>query len=219
MMYDFLSEFQYEILQPWSTFVMKTQLPPDVFQKMTKITDEIVERGEPDASLQVGAGEMKKQLSIDFKILEQVGLMEYFLQACKQYIIQAFLQAHPENKENILKKEWLTQMTLMWINSTVDNEYFPLHSHMKGQLSSVMYLKIPEYLPATSPYTKPGAIEFINNTSRNHFWGCPSLLIQPQVGEFYIFTIDQQHIVYPFQTQGGNGERRSVSFNAEFKNK
>ena len=52
----------------------------------------------------------------------------------------------------------------------------------------------------------------------NDTWTAPSLKIQPQIGNFYIFSIDQQHIVYPFKTQDGNGERRSVSFNAEFRN-
>ncbi len=36
------TEMEVELLQPWSTFVMKTQLPPEVLQKMLKITDEIV---------------------------------------------------------------------------------------------------------------------------------------------------------------------------------
>jgi len=72
-------------------------------------------------------------------------------------------------------------------------------------------------LSSNSPYTKPGALEFISNTTRNQIWGVPSLMIQPQVGDFFIFAIDQQHIAYPFQTQGGNGERRSVAFNADFK--
>ena len=35
-------EMQFELLQPWSTFVMKTKLPPPILEKMLKITDEIV---------------------------------------------------------------------------------------------------------------------------------------------------------------------------------
>ena len=204
----------YELLQPWSTFVMKTRLPLDIFDKMLKITEEIVENNTAE---NMGSGEMKEQFPIDLKILEKEEVMEYFLQVCKQYVILAFSQAHPENKENIEKTKWITRMTLMWVNSQRDNEYFPLHAHCEAQLSTVMYLKIPEYLSSNSPYTKPGALEFISNTTRNQIWGVPSLMIQPQVGDFFIFAIDQQHIAYPFQTQGGNGERRSVAFNADFK--
>ena len=40
-------QMQVEILQPWSTFVMKTQLPPPILEKMIKITDEILKNKEP----------------------------------------------------------------------------------------------------------------------------------------------------------------------------
>ena len=216
IMYD--GKWAYEKLQPWSTFVLKTRLPLPVFDKMMKITDEIVENGVGSdvAKEAVGAGEMKDQFLIDS--LDE-DLREYFLKACKEYVIQAYCQTDPENKERVKSTEWITKINLMWINSQKDNEYFPLHSHSNAHLSTVMYLKIPKYLPANSPHSKPGAIEFMSNTSRNHIWGAPSLMIQPQIGDFYIFTIDQQHCIYPFQTEDGNGERRSVSFNAEFTNK
>ena len=39
-------EINYELIQPWSTFVMKTTLPPEILQKMLKITNEIVKNIE-----------------------------------------------------------------------------------------------------------------------------------------------------------------------------
>lgn len=208
----------FELLQPWSTFVMKTQLPPEVLQTILKITNKIIDSGidsEP-AKKAVGAGEMKEQFLIDSLDEE---LSKYFLEACKEYVIQAFFQKNPTDQENILKQDWKTRITLMWINAQRDNEYFPLHNHSNAHMSAVCYLKIPEYLPAlNSPHTSPGAIEFVSNISNNDTWTAQSLKVQPQIGDFYIFPIDQQHIVYPFKTLDGNGERRSVSFNAEFRN-
>ena len=61
-----------------------------------------------------------------------------------------------------------------------------------------------------------GAIEFSNNTSQDSIWAMPTLSILPQVGEFFIFPSTQRHLVYPFRTPDGKGERRSVSFNADF---
>ena len=63
-----------EIMQPWSTFVMKTKLPPEILQKMLKMTDEIVESGTDPAIARnaVGAGEMEEQFLIDFNILMSV---------------------------------------------------------------------------------------------------------------------------------------------------
>ena len=112
----------------------------------------------------------------------------------------------------------------MWVNSQKDNEYFTLHNHNNCALSSVMYLKIPEYLPSRRTYWKDpnynddGAIVFSSNSS-NTKWSKPYLQIQPQLGDFFLFPAEQLHQVYPFRTPDGKGERRSVSFNALFSSK
>ncbi len=209
----------YELLQPWSTFVMKTQLSLDVLSKMREISNEIVERDSPSESAKkaVGAGEMEKQFLLDFKFLPDE-LQNYFTGVLEKYVTQAFCQRNPDDKENVLKQNWEILVTLMWINSQKDNEYFPLHNHANAHMSAVCYIDIPEYLPALNTlHTSPGSIEFISNTSNNGIWPAQSLKLQPQIGDFYIFTIDQQHIVYPFQTPDGNGERRSISFNSEYR--
>ena len=212
------TEMQFELLQPWSTFVMKTQLPPEILQKMLKIANEIVENR---AYVQdQGAGEMQDQFYIDLKILEQEKVMEYFTAVCRNYVTQAFCQSQPFDKENILKLEWMTRLNSMWINSQKDNEYFPIHHHVACNLSTVMYLKIPEYLPTRKEHKEDdGAINFTSSTGKDQFWGSPTMTLQPQVGDFFIFPASQQHFVYPFRTADGKGERRSVSFNAVFSNK
>ena len=95
----------------------------------------------------------------------------------------------------------------------------PAHVHNNCEISSVIYLKIPKYLPSRRFYgdtNDDGAIVFTNNVAKNSIWGAPTLQIQPQVGDFLIFPASQQHMVYPFRTVDGKGERRSVSFNGTF---
>ena len=133
-----------EKLQPWSTFVLKTKLLPDVLERMLEITDDIVEN---DAPAKIGAGEMEEQFLITLDRLRQEGLLEYFEEEAKKYVIEAFCQSMPFNKEEIRNEDWLTQISRMWINSQKDNEFFPLHKHTRCAMSSVMYLKIPEQLP------------------------------------------------------------------------
>ena len=83
-----------------------------------------------------------------------------------------------------------------------------------------MYLKIPEYLPSRKPdFNVDGTISFINNSAQDQCWGNPIVNIQPAVGDFFIFPASQMHLVYPFRTADGKGERRSVSFNATFSSK
>ena len=219
-----------ELLQPWSTFVMATELPPPILKKMIKITDEIIENKKPEKRAGKDlAGEIEDEFFIDFEILEQEGVMGFFLDVCRNYVIRAQCQSKPFKKIEILKETWLIEMIHMWMVSQKDNEYNPVHTHGSCHISAVMYLKIPEYLPSRKTKTKEngeiaefcsdGAISFSNNSSTDKIWGDPTLQIQPKVGQFLIFPAKQRHQVYPFRTLDGKGERRSVSFNAAFTSK
>jgi len=216
-------KIRYDLMQPWSTFVMKTELPPDILEKMQRITDEIIENnpanrldpttGEKGPS-KVGAGQVKDQYFIDLKILEQEEIQEYFSGVCTHYVTLAFDQSNP----GVIQEELHAWPTNMWINSQKDNEYFEMHEHVNCAFSSVMYLKIPEYLPDRKSYnvSVDGAIEFMDNKGRDTIWARSMFYIQPQVGDFLIFPMSQQHMVYPFRTVDGKGERRSVSLNGTF---
>ena len=241
-------EFQMhaEILQPWSTFVLKTQLPPPILEKMIEITDELLESPERihphlhDAGKQL-EGQIEDEYYIHPNILKRENLLNFFLNMCRNYAIQASIQTqfwgHLEGvptgaEEEMLKKEWSAKLISMWMVAQKDNEYNPIHTHM-GDISAVMYLKIPEYLPNRKYFTRvyssagdkkvpsqfDGSITFVNNSSTDKIWARPNLQIQPQVGDFLIFPADQKHFVYPFRTADGKGERRSVSFNAIFSSK
>ena len=219
-------EMKIELLQPWSTFVMKTQLPSPVLNRMIKITDEIIENRIN--AYTPGAGQIKDQFTIDFDVLEKEGLLGFFNEACINFVIQQFCQSQPLTKENILKEEWMTRLNSIWINSQKPNEYFPIHRHANCDISAIMLLKIPEYLPSRRKYLinekigdveEDGAITFTHNASLDKVWGVPNLQILPEVGDFFIFPATMLHQVYPFRTSDVEEERRSVSFNAVFSNK
>ena len=214
-------KMHFDLLQPWSTFVMKTQLPPPILEKMIRITDKIVDNAENEKSHgEHLAGQIKNELWVDHEILEREELMGFFLDISRNFVIQQMCQCHPVGKQAIFDEEWYTQMLSMWIISQKDNEYNPCHVHTECALSTVMYLKIPEYLPSRKSHRNDdGAINFTGPGTKDPHWGNPTITIQPQVGDFFIFSASQQHFVYPFRTPDGKGERRSVSFNAVFSNK
>ena len=214
-------KMHFELLQPWSTFVMKTQLPPPILEKMIRITDKIVDNAENEKSHgQHLAGQIKDELWVDHEILEREEEMGFFLDVSRNFVIQQFCQSQPLQREAILAEEWYTQMLTMWIISQKDNEYNPVHVHTQCNLSTVMYLKIPEYLPSRKSHRNDdGAINFAGPAGKDHVWGIPTITYQPQVGDFFIFPASQQHWVYPFRTPDGKGERRSISFNVVFSNK
>jgi uncharacterized protein (TIGR02466 family) len=214
-------EMQYELLQPWSTFVMKTKLPPSILEKMLKITDEIITN--PETAEKWGhslAGQIEQEFRIPHELLEREDVMEYFKDLILEFVITQHLQSYPEAREDILEEKWGIDMHTMWVISQKDNEYNPAHIHMGCHVSTVMYLKIPEYLPSRKSHRNDdGAINFTNNAGKHPIWGVPTMTIKPEVGDFFIFPSTQEHWVYPFRTPDGKGERRSVSFNAKFTRK
>ena len=121
------------------------------------------------------------------------------------------------------KDDIFTKFESMWVVSQKDNEYNPLHLHGTGCVSGVLYLKIPEYLPdrkkktsKTRSRTTDGALEFVNNACLDGRFASGICSFNPEPGELYLFTGYQPHQVYPFRSVDGKGERRSVSFNADY---
>jgi hypothetical protein len=169
-------EMKAEFLQPWSTFVMKTQLPPPILERMIDITDRLVENRESATSWGHDlAGQIEDEFLIEPEILEQENLMKVFLDACRTYVAHAYCQHSPFNKEEILKEKWITELTRTWMISQKDNEYNPIHVHGACHLSAVMYLKIPEYLPVRKLHLQTilQLIKFgeIQLYKFNHAWG------------------------------------------------
>jgi|TARA_B110000495_G_C22866892_1_gene505456 hypothetical protein len=213
----------FDIFQPWSTFVLGTTLPSEVLERMIKLTDEIIE-DRAGTSDDTGAAQIEDEFLIDLEKFaqEEVQSFEFLMEACGTYVIQAYCQSQPFNKEYIMNEQWLTKLTSMWVVSQKDNEYNPIHVHEECHLSAVMYLKIPEYLPNRKTGNRAlddGALTFTSNVSKDPIWGIPNMTISPKVGQFFIFPASQQHCVYPFKTSDGKGERRCISFNTIFANK
>ena len=211
------------LIQPWSVPVMRTTLPPHVLQTMIEISDLVIADKE---SIHFGnnlAGQIEKELKIEHNILEQTGVMDFFLGAVRQFVIRCKYQQMPDKIDAVQREEWLTQMLTMWIISQQPNEYNPMHIHTQCQISSVLYLKVPKMLPSKKEHrpADDGSILFVSNASRDVDFSVPNIVIHPAAGDFFIFGAQQQHAVYPFRCAEGQKdvERRSISFNAVFQSK
>ena len=216
-------EMNIEMIQPWSVPVFKTTLPPDVLQTMIEISDKIL--ADKDAESHGGhlAGQIEKELRVEHKILEQTGVMGFFMGAIRQFVIMCKCQQMPDIISEIQREEWYTQMLTMWIISQQPGEYNPMHIHTQCTISSVMYLKVPKMLPCKKEHrpNDDGSILFVSNAARDVDFSVPNTVIHPAVGDFYIFGAQQQHAVYPYRCAEGQKEteRRSISFNAIFQSK
>ena len=216
-------EMNIQMIQPWSVPVFRTTLPPSILQTMIEISDQVIADKDVKSHGEYLAGQIDSELLVDHNFLEQSGMMGFFLGAVRQYVMMCKCQQFPDHVEAMKKEEWLTQMMSMWIVSQYPNEYNPAHLHTQCQISTVMYLKVPEMLPSRKEHRAKddGSILFFGNASRDIDLSVPQLVCPPKVGDFYIFGAQQQHAVYPYRCAEGQKEteRRSISFNAIFQSK
>ena len=120
-----------------------------------------------------------------------------------------------ETAVNVLNEILEVDMNSAWVNDQYENEYQGVHTHSGKEdlgFSSIMYLKVPDFGKEITDTGDPlnGKTELIGNCGG--IWNCPTHLITPKVGDFYIFPYDMQHLVYPFT---GNGMRRSLVINVD----
>jgi uncharacterized protein (TIGR02466 family) len=214
-----LAKMPLKMIQPWSVPVLYTKLPDEILQKMIEISDNVI---DDEKSLNHGknlAGQIETELLVDHEILKNAGVFQFFHEVIQQYVIQQKCQQYPFNVEQVQRETWLVNMLSMWVVSQQSNEYNPIHIHTECQLSSVMYLKIPKFLPTKKTHRAhdDGAITFVSNSSYDTELSHPSLTMRPAVGDFFIFGAKQQHMVYPYRCEEGDTERRSISFNAVFQ--
>ena len=216
-------QIEVEFIQPWSDILMRTQLPDDVLNGMLDITDQVLQDPERKNWGDYLAGQIEDeplvphQMMMDYKIGKEGNIFNWLMNCVGEYI-QAHTkqQATSANWDEIKNVEWLTQMKSAWIISQWEGEYNPIHIHTECQLSTVMYLKVPEFLPSTKPErADDGCIMFIGGSGNQSPLTRSLIKWKPEPGDFFIFPAHLQHCVYPFKTEGDQ-ERRSMSFNADF---
>jgi len=216
-------DMEVQLIQPWSVPIFRTTLPPNILETMIEISDQVIADKDAKSHGKYLAGQINSELLIEHDLLEQAGVMGFFLGAARQFVITCKCQMMPDKVDAIQREEWLTQMLTMWIISQQPNEYNPLHIHTQCTISSVMYLKIPKMLPSKKEHRPhdDGSINFVSNASRDVDFSVPNMIFPPQVGDFFIFGAQQQHQVYPYRCAEGQKEteRRSISFNAVFQSK
>ena len=216
-----------EVLTPWADVLLKVKLPPKVLQGMLEITDQVLQNPDRKNWGDNLAGQIQDepliphQLMQDYKFTDHKGnegnIFLFFMNIIGEYVSHCHKQMATSSEFDKIKDEtYMTQMKSCWVISQWEGEYNPIHVHTECQMSTVMYLKIPEFLPGVKPDRDDGGcIMFIGGAGGGSRLTRNLLKVQPKVGDFYIFPAHLQHTVYPFRTDG-DFERRSVSFNADW---
>ena len=110
------------LIQPWSVPIMKTTLPPEILQTMIEISDQIITDKETKSHGEYLAGQIDSELLVEHDLLEQSGVMGFFLGAVRQFVMMCKCQQMPDKIPEIQREQWLTQMLTMWIISQQPGE-------------------------------------------------------------------------------------------------
>jgi len=213
-------QMSYNLHRPWSDILFETTLPPTVLEKMIEISDEVLADSKRISWGGNLAGQIKEELLIEPKLLKKENLLDFFGNMVQEYVHQCNLQQAPSDQHQhmeTVKNHIHVTMNSMWMVEQQPGEYNPIHTHTGCDVSAVMYLKTPNFLPSEKiERNDDGTIYFIGSSSAKGKLKTNSLKVKPTPGAFFIFPAHLQHTVYPYKTND-NFARRSVSFNAQFE--
>ena len=205
---------------PWANIIARVKMPEYMTNQFIHLTDMLLKDKEAEDYGYTLAGQIGTEIKIDVNKLPEY-TKRWVMQIVNNYVKHCLMQAHSHTEDTckeISNTEFKGMFNSMWVVSQKDNEYNPIHVHTNCDVSAVLYLKIPEYLPGRKEHTNPdGSIVFINSTGTDTKY-CNSIApFWPIVGDLFVFSGKQMHGVYPFRTKDGKGERRSIAFNATVK--
>ena len=221
-------QIKIETLLPFGPPILKTTIPSYVVDNLNEHCDATLADEQKlkdyDYSGQL-AGNVKKEFKISGEFLNKEENFSNILRKLAERMVAvdvrgteeqlgvSYLRNAPPSTTNIARK-YITgcQVLTVWCVSQWGGDFNPLHIH-SGDLSGVLYLKVPEGLEEEykneDHHPAVGDIEFITGVpqafSRN------SIKVSPKVGDLYVFPAWLHHTAYPFRTK--DQERRSISFN------
>ena len=215
-------KMSYNLHRPWSDILFETTLPPMILEKMIEISDEVLADSKRISWGKNLAGQIKEELLIEPKLLKKENLLDFFGNMVQEYVHQCNLQQAPPDQHQhmeTVKNHIQVEINSMWIVEQQPGEYNPIHTHTNCDVSTVMFLKVPIFLPSEKPdRDDDGTIYFVGGAGANDKLKMSSLKVKPKPGAFFIFPSHLQHTVYPYKTND-NFARRSVSFKAQFEYK
>ncbi len=194
-----------KVIRPFGPSIAKIKMSDDLVDNLNKYIEEIIQDENKSKNLNHGnklAGQVTQEFKLENEFIDSSGLQKFLSSSVMSWIKLS------ENKE-------INEFKLIssWVVRQFQNEYNPVHWH-GGHISGVGYLKVPSTLGDNFQKNKSnnnnGNINLIHGSKQ--FLSLSSMVMKPEIGDFYFFPHYLMHTVYPFN--GTNDERRSISFNA-----
>ncbi|WP_415897735.1 putative 2OG-Fe(II) oxygenase [Neptuniibacter sp. QD72_48] len=182
-----------ELLSPFGPLITKAKLPLDLVDKINRFADLHISETE----------------SSEFMLPENIvfGGVPSLAETVGSLIGNYVKEAEGSQLDKATYE-------VFWIVSQYQNTPSPVHFH-SGDISGVLYLKVPEEIDPSQEERnyisgrKAGYLNFIEGNKQR--FSKSLLSVKPEVGDFYLFPGWLLHGAEPFI---GEGERRSMAFNA-----
>ena len=196
------NEGKIDIIRPFGPAIGSTNISKTLIDKINNFIDEVIKDKNKSKKFDWGkylAGQVTQEIKLPKEIID--GELLNFLNK----ITKAFVEGLTD------KKVTKFQLISCWVVRQFQNEYNPIHWH-NGHISGAGYLKLPNNFGASKQEKAENANGRINFThGTRQFLSFGTITRKPEIGKIYLFPNYLMHSVYPFY---GEGERRSISFNA-----
>ena len=209
------NEYAEEYDNPFGPTIKRIRMSEDLLDRWIKCTDEAILNKAPANDTLVG--EIEQEFKINHQQLEKYNLQNYTLDTVRDYVVYCLERTQYGDTKVI--PDTKIHMGAFWVNSMFEGEYNPLHMHPGCTVSSTLFLKVPGYDTRKSTGLKSrvgtgvtdGRLEMVHNCANSLTLESGTFRVHPVPGDHYIWPSTLLHTVYPFV---GEGERRSVAFNA-----
>jgi len=200
------NEGKIDIIRPFGPAIGSTNIPKTLIDKINNFIDEVIKDKNKSKKFNWGkylAGQVTQEIRLPNEIID--GELLNFL----NMITKAFVESLSDKKVTKFK------LIACWVVRQFQNEYNPIHWH-SGHISGAGFLKLPNNFGASKQEKDKnahGRLSFTHGTRQ--FLSLSTVTRIPEIGKIYLFPNYLMHSVYPFY---GEGERRSISFNAYINN-
>jgi hypothetical protein len=213
------------MVKPFGPTILETDLPAEILTSFLALTDKLMRNPNRESYGPYLVGQIKEEPLITIDLLKEVDVLDYLESMFAEYVLasasvnadQAYQsEVRSFQSSNHYRNPVEITIEAAWLVSQRKGEYNPIHNHSNAALSSVLYLKVPNFSSSVVPGKTPtdGQIEFVDGSTQP--LQNATARVTPCVGKFFIFPSYLLHLVYPFHSDS-DSERRSVSINASYK--
>lgn len=206
----------YQIEKHFGPSICHVKLPERGIKNLTKMTDDLLKN--PNT---VDHGKNLVSLIHNEKYIYQQDFIDAGVNSLLEGCVRAFIEQHAKKAGMEENFKISTRINSAWIVSQKENEYNPIHAHSRSEISGVIYIKTPDVTGRRKIKSKEGHREndgdilfpYSSSDREEDILSNGVIQIKPEKGLMLIFPSWLLHTVYPFV---GKGERRSISFNANY---